>query len=212
MRRNLTLIDLFAGVGGFTLGFLKANERASSFEFEPRLLVDVDPSAAYTFKKNYPRLPYWPTDLNQVSADDILRLSKLRQGELDFLIGGPPCQGFSPNGKRWLEDNRNKLMARFIELAQQLQPKIVIIENVPTALSAWEKLFNEQLHEAIPNYTVKISVLNASEFGVPQIRRRAFIVGVRADLGVTDFVFPRGNYDAIDIGGDSFDQPDCRCG
>jgi hypothetical protein len=66
-----------------------------------------------------------------------LSLIKLKVGELDFLVGGPPCQGFSPSGKRWLADNRNKLIARFIELAHQLQPKCAIIENVPTALSAF---------------------------------------------------------------------------
>src|SRR2546421_622493 len=158
MHRNLTLIDLFAGVGGFTLGFLNANDGAGRFEFESRLLVDIDPTAAFTFKKNCPRIPYWPTDLNKVDGDDILRLSRLQQGELDFLIGGPPCQGFSPNGKRWLEDNRNKLMARFIELAHQIRPRFIIIENVQTALSAWEKLFNEQIQEAISGYVVRISV------------------------------------------------------
>src|SRR2546422_321926 len=135
-RTTFTVVDLFAGVGGFSQGFLRASDAAERFAFELRLLVDVDQTAAFTFKKNFPKIPFWPTDLSRVGGADILKLLKFKAGELDFLIGGPPCQGFSPSGKRWLEDNRNKLIARFIEIAQELKPKVAIIENVPTALSA----------------------------------------------------------------------------
>lgn len=119
------------------------------------------------------------------------------------LIGGPPCQGFSPNGKRWLEDHRNRLLSRFIDIAHNVKPKCVIIENVPTALSAFAQLFDEQIHDTFRGYTVRHAVLNSSSFGVPQIRRRAFIVALRKDLGISEFDFPRGAYDAIDIGRDS---------
>src|SRR2546430_1219724 len=144
MRASLTVVDLFAGVGGFALGFLRASEVANSAVFDLRLLVDVDPTAAFTFKRNFPKVPYWPRDLSQVDGNDLLKLIKLGVGDLDFLVGGPPCQGFSPSGKRWLEDNRNQLIARFIALALQVRPKCAIIENVPTALSAYAKLFNEE--------------------------------------------------------------------
>lgn len=204
--KQLTTIDLFAGVGGFTLGFLGAKGAPNELSFDARLLIDIDQTAAYSFKKNYPQIPYWPTDLNKVGGDEILRLSKLKSGELDFLIGGPPCQGFSSNGKRWLEDNRNQLMQRFVALTQQIRPKCIIIENVPTALSAWQKLFNEEIQEAFSGYVVKTSVLNASQFGVPQIRRRAFIVGLRSDLGISDFDFPNGAFHSIDVGNDSHSE------
>ncbi len=200
--KQLTMVDLFAGVGGFTLGFLGAKDTSGEPSFDARLLIDVDPTAAYSFKKNCPQIPYWPIDLNKVGGDEILRLSKVKSGELDFLIGGPPCQGFSPNGKRWLEDNRNQLMQRFVALTKQIRPKCIIIENVPTALSAWQKLFNEEIQEAFSGYVVKTSILNASQFGVPQIRRRAFIVGLRSDLGISNFDFPRGAFDSIDVGND----------
>lgn len=168
-----------------------------------RLLVDVDPTAAFTFKKNFPKIPFWPTDLSCIGGLDILKLLKLKAGELDFLVGGPPCQGFSPSGKRWLEDNRNKLIARFVQIAHEIKPKCAIIENVPTALSAYQKLFNEQIQEAFKGYAVKTAVLNASQFGVPQMRKRAFIVALREDLGIADFEFPKGDYDTMDVGNDS---------
>src|SRR5262249_34060280 len=100
MLKKLTLVDLFSGVGGFSIGFLKANDAARGFRFEPKLLVDIDPTAAFTFKKNYPHIPFWPKDLSSVTGAEILKLVGLAPGQLDFLVGGPPCQGFSPNGKR----------------------------------------------------------------------------------------------------------------
>lgn len=203
MRTNFTVVDLFSGVGGFSHGFLRASDAAKKFSFDLRLLVDVDPTAAFTFKKNFPKIPFWPTDLSRVGGKDILKMLKLKAGELDFLVGGPPCQGFSPSGKRWLEDNRNKLIARFVEIAHEIKPKCAIIENVPTALSAYQKLFNEQIQEAFRGYTVNTAVLNASQFGVPQMRKRAFIVALREDLGIANFEFPQGDYDAMDVGNDS---------
>ena len=203
METTLTVIDLFAGVGGFSLGFLKANEQAAKFKFDLRLLVDSDPTAAYTFKKNFPKTPFWPKDLSAVQGSDLLKLVNLRAGELDFLVGGPPCQGFSPSGKRWLRDNRNQLIARFIEMAKQMQPKCAIIENVPAALSAYEKVFSEEIREAFKGYVVRSTVLNASQFGVPQIRKRAFVIALREDLRISEFEFPKGDYDTIDVGNDS---------
>src|SRR5437667_11831712 len=200
---TFSVVDLFAGVGGFAEGFVRANRNQYKFQFELRLLVDFDPTASFTFKKNYPRIPFWTADLAKIESEKLLQLLGMNRGELDFLIGGPPCQGFSPSGKRWLDDNRNRLLSRFIELAHDLEPKCVVIENVPTALSAFAQIFDEQIHDAFHGYTVRHAVLNASSFGVPQIRRRAFVVALREDLGVSSFDFPCGAYDAIDIGRDS---------
>lgn len=187
--RIFSVLDLFAGIGGFSEGFLRANRVESEFQFELKLLVDSDPTASFTFKKNYPRIPFWTADIGNIDVGDLLKLLRMQSGQLDFLIGGPPCQGFSPNGKRWLDDNRNRLLARFIELAHDLQPKCVILENVPTALSAFAQIFDENIHDAFRGYIVKHAMLNASEFGVPQIRRRAFVVAIREDLGITEFDF-----------------------
>jgi DNA (cytosine-5)-methyltransferase 1 len=200
---TLSVVDLFAGIGGFSEGFLRANDRSLRFRFDVRLLVDLDPTASFTFKKNYPRIPFWTADLGKIDSSELLKTLGTKCGQLDFLIGGPPCQGFSPSGKRWLEDNRNRLLARFIDLAHDLKPKCVVIENVPTALSAFARIFDEQIHDAFRGYTVQHAVLNASSFGVPQIRRRAFIVALRDDLGISAFEFPCGDYDAMDVGRDS---------
>src|SRR5437899_12802479 len=162
---TFSVVDLFAGVGGFAEGFLRANYSESKFQFELRLLVDFDPTASFTFKKNYPRIPFWNADLGKIQPAELLELLGMRRGELDFLIGGPPCQGFSPSGKRWLDDNRNRLMAHFISIAHEIAPKCVIIENVPTALSAWQRLFNEEIVDAFSGYVVRSCVLNASQFG-----------------------------------------------
>jgi len=74
------------------------------------------------------------------------------------------------------------------------------LENVPTALSSFAQIFDEQIHEAFRGYVVRHAILNASEFGVPQIRRRAFVVALREDLGITNFDFPKGDHDAIGSG------------
>jgi DNA (cytosine-5)-methyltransferase 1 len=187
----------------FSQGFLRANQEETECHFDLKLLVDSDPSASFTFKKNFPRIPFWTADIAKIGADQLLTLARVKPGTLDFLIGGPPCQGFSPNGKRWLEDNRNRLFARFIELAHALRPKCVILENVPTALSAFAQIFAGEVEEAFRGYVVRTAVLNACEFGVPQIRRRAFVVALREDLGISDFEFPFGEFDSMDVGRDS---------
>ena len=201
MSSCLSVVDLFAGIGGFSLGFIKAN-KMNGLAFDIRLLVDSDPSAAFTFKKNFPRIPYLAADINNVQGSDILSLLKIKSGDLDFLIGGPPCQGFSASGKRWLEDNRNLLISRFIEIAHELKPKCLLIENVPGALAAIPKVLNKEFGEALKGYVFNSSILNASEFRVPQIRKRAFIVAIRKDIGISDIEFPKGPFDAINNGSD----------
>ena len=84
-----------------------------------------------------------------------------------------------------------------------MRPKCVILENVPTALTAFAELFNEEVQNVFRGYTVRIAVLNASQFGIPQIRRRAFVVALREDLEITDFDFPSRDFDAMDVGRDS---------
>jgi DNA (cytosine-5)-methyltransferase 1 len=173
---RLTHVDLFAGVGGFTLGF------EATGLFETKLLADSDQSAATTFKRNRPRVPYWVKDLSKVEATDIIKITGVKCGELDVLTAGPPCQGLSRVGTRQLDDPRNELLRHTAELLAGLRPRIALIENVPAL--AWEQqssLF-EELREslAIAGYWVAPAVLDAWRFGVPQLRRRLFLLAVRS--------------------------------
>lgn len=111
-QKKLTFIDLFAGVGGFSQGFLRVNDATLPFDFTPKLLVDTDQTAGGTFKKNFPYIPFWVQDLYKVEGEQILGLTKMKRGELDFLIGGPPCQGFSTNGFL-IPPHQQKILVQF---------------------------------------------------------------------------------------------------
>ena len=185
---GLTHIDLFAGIGGFTLGFEKTGR------FKTKLLVDSDQSAAATFKRNRPRIPYWNADLSAVDGDQLLGLLKMKSEELDVLTAGPPCQGFSRLGARQLDDPRNALLRKTAEFLGVLRPKLALIENVP-ALS-WDghstlyEEFSDMLYAA--GYVPSRKVLDAWRFGVPQMRRRLFILALRNDLSASKQPFPSG--------------------
>jgi DNA (cytosine-5)-methyltransferase 1 len=183
-------VDLFAGVGGFTLGF------EGSGRYTTALMADSDYSAALTFKRNRPRAKYWPKDLRNVTGDEILRLAKVNRGEIDVLTAGPPCQGLSKIGSRQLDDPRNELLKRTAELIAQTQPKVAIIENVPPL--GWDEhspLFDE-VAEVLCARGYKdphFRVLEAWRYGVPQLRRRAIILVARDDVHLTSVdPFPSG--------------------
>ena len=142
--QRLTHVDLFSGVGGFTLGL------EASGAYTTVLMADSDYSAAMTFKSNRPRARYWPKDLRAVSGEQILKMAELDVGELDVLTAGPPCQGLSKLGSRQLEDPRNELLRHTAELIVQIQPKIAVIENVPPLF--WDghgPLFDELARDSL---------------------------------------------------------------
>jgi DNA (cytosine-5)-methyltransferase 1 len=185
---RLTHVDLFSGIGGFTLGF------EASGHFVTKLLADSDRSAATTFKRNRPRVPFWTKDLSQVDGKQLLTLMKMESEQLDVLTAGPPCQGFSRLGTRQLDDPRNVLLKRTAVFLGTLRPKLAIIENVP-ALS-WDghsALYDEFCDVlAAAGYEPRAKVLEAWRYGVPQMRRRLFILAVRNDMSVPNEPFPEG--------------------
>lgn len=177
-------VDLFAGVGGFTLGFEAAG-------FRTALMADSDYSAAMTFKKNRPRARYWPTDLRTATGAGILEMAGLATGEIDVLTAGPPCQGFSKLGTRQLDDPRNALLKHTAELVGEAQPKLAVIENVPAI--SWDghgEVFDELSDVLCAEgfRRVETAVLDAWRFGVPQLRRRAIVVAARDDVELRDSV------------------------
>ena len=140
-------------------------------------------------------MPFWPKDLSTVEADELLDLIKLRPGELDVLTAGPPCQGLSKIGTRQLEDDRNLLLRHTGELIDAIKPKLAIIENVPPLF--WDgqsTLFDElsdMLHDA--GYAPAAKVLEAWRYGVPQLRRRLFILAIHEDINAPAEPFPEGD-------------------
>jgi len=189
-NRKLTVIDLFSGAGGFSLGFIKSKGLDHEPLYDVRLLVDIDKEAAFTFKRNFPRIPFLVKDIREVSADDLRKTSGLEQP--DVIIGGPPCQGFSQVGKRLLDDERNQLLRDFFRLVLELKPKVVLMENVPNLLGSLHGEYAGELLDKLreEGYEPGAQVLQADDYGVPQIRRRAFLFGLRKDLKIKTLSFP----------------------
>ena len=165
------LVDLFAGCGGMTQGFVEAGR------YSPIAAVEIDRMAAKTYAANFG---------DHVFSGDI---RDWLQGELpasaDVVIGGPPCQGFSALGKQDPLDPRNVLWREYVHALERLQPTAFVIENVPQFFRSPQ--FEDLKHEVRPggglsNYEIEPFVLNAAEYGVPQTRRRVFVIGRKRGL------------------------------
>lgn len=198
----LHFIDLFAGVGGMTEGFRGALGPNGQRLFEPMLLVDWNAPARETQLRNYPKTRYLHTDVGALSTKEVLDAAQADGRTPDALIGGPPCQGFSRLNKatrRMLEDPRNALYKKFLDLVRELTPKLVLIENVPNLLDFDGGKYRDETIQffADCSYDVKADIVSANEYGVPQLRKRAFIVALRRDLGLGKFDFPKGNFSPL---------------
>ncbi len=186
-----TVVDLFCGAGGFSLGFAAAG-------FRIVLGVDHEPVAGETFKKNLGAIqPHEPPQVRAGRDGDLedLDLQDLQCTAPDVLIGGPPCQGFSRVGRAKLNkldptgfhsDPRNELYLRFLEAAEVLQPRAVVMENVPGMLRVKETNVADVAAADLSElgYQVGYAVLNAAWYGVPQFRERFIMIGLRSDLGI----------------------------
>lgn len=168
---KLKIIDLFCGIGGFSYGFEMTNM------YEVVLGVDIWETALNTFKKNHPSTNLLLDDITKVGLD---YWSKYKDN-IDVIIAGPPCQGFSMSGKRDLNDSRNTLFEQVVKVTELIQPKYVVIENVVGLLS----MTNDQgydIKELIQSrfekigYRVAYKVLNAADYGVPQARKRVIFL------------------------------------
>lgn len=166
-------IDLFAGAGGMSLGFDEAG-------FENILAVEYDKCFAETYSFNFPKHNLKVADIKSIGNEEIKKL--IGNNKIDVIIGGPPCQGFSIAGKigrTFIDDERNQLFKEFVRFVEVIKPKIFIMENV-AALKTHNK--GKTIKEIVKEfekvgYTVKYDVLNAVNYGVPQQRRRIFVVG-----------------------------------
>ena len=180
----MNAIDLFAGCGGLSKGFMDAG-------FDIIVGVDNDQAALNTFAKNHNGAVAMKADLSkQETFDEIKRIAGDRK--IDIIIAGPPCQGFSLTGPRNFDDERNKLYLAVIEMVKQYQPKAFIIENVPGMATLYEGQIKEEILRRFTNmgYNIDCKILCAADYGVPQMRKRLIFMGIRKDIGVPKFPDP----------------------
>lgn len=173
---ELKIINLFSGAGGFSLGARRAG-------FDIAGSVEIDPQAISVYERNFPNTSLWPQDLSIVSATDILQTFNFKVGEIDGIIGGPPCQGFSHMGNNNSGDPRNQLFIHFFEIVKDTVPKFYLAENVPGILSRKNAEFIETAESKVRDkYKILPPMkLVATEFGVPTTRARVFFFGYLKD-------------------------------
>ena len=181
----MKLISLFSGCGGLDLGFEKAG-------FEIPVANEFDKTIWETFKINHPKTHLIEGDIRKITKSDIVPFI---EGEIDGIIGGPPCQSWSAAGSlRGIEDSRGKLFFDYIRILKDFKPKFFLAENVQGMLS-------DRHSDAVKNiiatledcgYNVTINLVNAKDYGVAEERKRVFYIGFRKDIDI-DFVFPKGS-------------------
>ncbi len=179
--KRWTAIDLFCGAGGLSEGFRQAG-------FHVLAGNDIDPFAAETFAANHSEAQFLPGPIEDISARDFLKTAALKTGELDCLIGGPPCQAFSVyNHQRGMHDKRSGLFYEYLRVVKGLMPKWVVLENVTGITSAGNGQAVEEILSGLARlgYDIEIQILRAEEYGVPQERRRIFFLGNRLGLPIS---------------------------
>jgi len=172
------VLDLFCGCGGISWGLAKQGFRVVGG-------VDNWKMALQTFKRNHRHAQAIEADLAIVEPKELANAFRLKPGELDMLVGGPPCQGFSKNvpaSRRFLRDEKNLLVRSFLRFVEHLRPKVVLMENVAEIVNAFDGAFTDEIRQLLKRwgYETDVRVLDATEYGVPQKRRRAFFFANRA--------------------------------
>jgi DNA (cytosine-5)-methyltransferase 1 len=187
-------VSLFSGCGGFCEGVRLAG-------FEALAAVEKDRFAAETYRHNFPEVPLFEGEIEdfrrpnaQAWEDEKHRFSALDKAPIDFVFGGPPCQGYSQIGTRDIDDPRNVLYGQFVRMLRELQPRVFVMENVPNMLLLRKGMFKTRALAALRRAGYKncdVRVLHATSFGVPQLRKRAVFFGIRDDAG---FPFSAGEW------------------
>tara|TARA_B110000879_G_scaffold102160_1_gene138106 strand:+ start:409 stop:1569 length:1161 start_codon:yes stop_codon:yes gene_type:complete len=178
--KTLNVIDLFCGCGGMSKGLTDAGLNVIAG-------IDIWDKAVESYNKNNHHNAYC-ADLTQLSPETFNELYNKENKIVDILVGGPPCQSFSIAGKRDINDPRNALFMEYVKYLDYFKPKAFIMENVIGMLSKktenGEKVIDIIMEQLNKNYNCIINKLYASDFGVPQNRRRTIIIGIRKDLNI----------------------------
>ncbi len=172
MPYRFRILDLFCGAGGFSYGMEK------NPHFITEVAVDFNEKAIITFNHNMPNTTTIVGDITDGSVKEQI-IAESRKRQVNMIIGGPPCQGFSLKGKKLgLDDPRNFLFNEYLNIVNELQPEVFVIENVKALLSTSAGWFKKQIIKKVQEmgYYVEYGVLNASDFGVPQARQRAIFI------------------------------------
>lgn len=193
-RTKLTMLDLFCGAGGFAVG-------ASWAGFQSLVGVDYLEPAMETWTQNHPNAIGCLGDIKELDA---VELKKLLQNkgvkDINLITGGVPCQGFSRANRKHVDnDERNFLFREYMRFVEVFKPDYIILENVSgmrsTAGGAFEKAIKESMETL--GYSVNVRLLNAADYGVPQVRQRLLFVGVKCNAGLaSEYVFPDGEFKA----------------
>lgn len=182
---NYRALSLFSGCGGFCEGVRLAG-------FDVAAAVEWDRFAAQTYRHNFPEVPLFEGDVHHFldsSAEEWTsehdRFPDLVDGSIDLLFGGPPCQGYSQIGTRILDDPRNELYLQYVRILRAVRPRVFLMENVPNMLLLAKGRFKKEVLEAFAEAGYSncgVTVVAATDFGVPQLRKRAIFFGVRDGL------------------------------
>ena len=176
LQDKYKVVDLFCGAGGLSQGFCWAG-------YDIIAGIDHNPEALLTYSKNFANALTLNEDLSL--PENITKIiDKLKGHNIDILLGGPPCQGYSIAGKRQVHDPRNQLFKSYIEIVKNLGPKVILIENVPNILSMGNGMYKDAIINDLKNlgYNVEVMKLNSANFGVPQNRNRAFFIASKNNL------------------------------
>lgn len=180
---EMSFVDLFAGAGGFTIGFSRAG-------WKPLLCVDNNKSVVETHAFNYPNVPFLNADLSEEEVQSLV-IEAAAGKDVGVIVGGPPCQGFSVFGKRRFvntrgydphKDPRNKLVYSYLALVERIQPRWFVMENVPGLANLDNGLFLEAVVEEFKSIgydNTEWMIMNCADYGVPQLRKRLVVVGNR---------------------------------
>ena len=172
MRGRIRTLDLFAGAGGFSAGLHSASDRFTTVR-----AVELDGAAAASYRANFGDVVYTGGIETWLNEEDV--------PHVDLVIGGPPCQGFSPLGKQSETDHRNFLWEKYAETVRRAQPTYFLLENVPAFLKSPQfEIFAKALLEGgtLEDYEIEAFVLNSADYGAAQIRKRVVIIGRRRGL------------------------------
>jgi DNA (cytosine-5)-methyltransferase 1 len=181
MENNKYLVDLFSGCGGLSYGFENAGYKCI-------VGVDIDKPALKTFEHNHPHAKGMNLDLSKNESINCI-VNQINNRNVELIVAGPPCQGFSLTGTRNENDLRNKLFYSVFKLAEKVKPKFIVIENVQGIATLYNGRARKAIHDEFKRlgYSYSEKLIFAPDYGIPQIRKRMFFVG---SLYNENFVFP----------------------